>query len=90
MDPVNWEGEEGAPVESHRTLGERAWCLDDSMYCYRHIPCQCCMEASPDWIVCGPCAGEGYVHTPAETGFEYLGCNCGVMDGHATECPAYR
>ncbi len=61
MDPVNWEGVEGTPHDSHRTLGDRAWCHDDSMYCYEHIPCTCCMDVSDEWTVCGVCAGEGYV-----------------------------
>ena len=58
----NWEGVEGVDEDTHRTTGDRAWCFTESMWCYEHIPCQCCMEASPDWEVCGACAGEGYTH----------------------------
>lgn len=58
----SWEGvPEGEGEATHRTTGNRAWCLDESMWCYDHIPCQCCMEASPLYVVCGACAGEGYV-----------------------------
>ncbi len=58
----NWEGvQPDAEERPHRTTGNRAWCLNDSMWCYEHIPCQCCMEVGDDWEVCGACAGEGYV-----------------------------
>ena len=59
---MNWEGVPEINGEDHRTTGTRAWSLNDSMWCYEHTPCQTCMEASPDWVVCGACAGEGYTH----------------------------
>ena len=61
----NWVGvPEGDGETTHRTTGNRAWSYNDSMWCYEHIPCPTCMEISPDWVVCGACAGEGYVRAP--------------------------
>ena len=54
----NWEGVDGAL--EHRTLGERAWCLDDRTYCYPTAFCPCCFQASSDWKPCPTCGGVGF------------------------------
>ncbi len=55
----HWDGVSGAT--EHRTTGGRAWCHDDSMWCYPKMFCPCCFTASPDWEYCPTCNGEGFV-----------------------------
>ena len=38
-----WHGVTGAT--EHRTTGGRAWCFQDSTWCYENAQCECCHEA---------------------------------------------
>ena len=38
-----WEGVAGAT--EHRTTGGRAWCFQDSTWCYESAQCECCHYA---------------------------------------------
>lgn len=43
FDEPNWEGFEDRECGEHRTVGSRrAWCFEDSEWCYRTIPCRGC------------------------------------------------
>lgn len=56
---MNWDGVKGAT--EHRTTGTRAWCHQDSTWCYPHALCQCCYHADEQHEVCPTCEGEGYI-----------------------------
>lgn len=38
----NFEGHKGRECGDHRTTGGRAWCFDDSEWCYPEMPCRGC------------------------------------------------
>jgi len=40
MSDQNWEGVPN--TSEHRTAGGRAWCFNDSEWCYPKSLCQCC------------------------------------------------
>jgi hypothetical protein len=55
-----WEGVKGS--SEHRTVGShRAWCHQDSTWCYPSSLCGCCYAVSLAHEVCPTCEGEGYV-----------------------------
>ena len=39
---LDFEGHAGRECGEHRTVGGRAWCHDDSEWCYPGLPCRGC------------------------------------------------
>jgi hypothetical protein len=57
---VLFEGHAGRSCGEHRTTGGRAWCYDDSEWCYPRSPCGGCMVGYPFWEY-DPVAAAGYL-----------------------------
>lgn len=57
---VLFEGHAGRSCGEHRTTGGRAWCYDDSEWCYPTSPCGGCMAGYPFWEY-DPVAAAGYL-----------------------------
>lgn len=50
---MSWEGFEIRRCGEHRTVGSRAWCLDDGEWCSELAPCHGCHLAHE--FVCREC-----------------------------------